>query len=197
MGDGGSGGDPENRAQNLDDLLGKLLRLDVDEEGAEPEIAAYGLRNPWRFSFDRETGDVWIGDVGQGAREEVDFTAWPLDGLVNFGWDVFEGDLPYEEKEPNGEGRLVGPVVAYGRDDGYSVTGGFVYRGEEMRRLRGRYFYGDYGSGYVWSLRLRNGKPVGLRRERFEVDELSSFGEDLDGELYLVSLGGTIYRLAS
>ena len=197
MGDGGSGGDPENRAQNLEDLLGKLLRIDVDEDGAEPEIAAYGLRNPWRFSFDRETGDVWLGDVGQGDREEIDFAAWPLDGLVNFGWDVFEGDLRYEDKEPSGAGRLVGPVVDYGRDGGYSVTGGFVYRGAAMPQLRGRYFYGDYGSGYVWSLRLRDGKPVGHRRERFEVEGLSSFGEDLDGELYLVSLGGTLYRLAS
>jgi glucose/arabinose dehydrogenase len=197
LGDGGSGGDPENRAQNLEELLGKLLRLDVDDPDADWEIAAYGLRNPWRFSFDRETGDLWIGDVGQGAREEIDFAAWPLGGLLNFGWDVYEGDLPYETKEPNPAGRLVGPVAAYGREDGYSVTGGFVYRGEAIPQIRGRYFYGDYGSGIVWSLRLRGGKAVGLRRERFTVEGLTSFGEDGRGELYLVSHDGTIYRLVA
>ena len=196
-GDGGAGGDPENRAQNLRDRLGKLLRLDVDDRDADWEIVAYGLRNPWRFSFDRETGDLVLGDVGQGAREEIDFLSWPLDGLVNFGWDVFEGELRYEDKEPSGAGRLVGPIHVYDRDAGCSVTGGFVYRGSALPAAQGRYFFGDYCTGIVWSLRATAGGARDVRRERFTVDELSSFGEDASGELYLVSLAGTIYRLAA
>jgi glucose/arabinose dehydrogenase len=195
MGDGGGGGDPENRAQNLGDRLGKLLNINVEAAGSDWEITAYGLRNPWRFSFDRETGDLYLADVGQGAREEVNFVRWPLEGLVNFGWDVFEGDLPYEEKELNPEGRLVSPVAVYGRGGNCSVTGGFAYRGEAMPGLHGRYFYGDYCSGNVWSLRVRDGRARSLRAERFHVDGLSSFGEDSAGELLLVSLGGTVYRL--
>jgi glucose/arabinose dehydrogenase len=196
MGDGGAGGDPDNRAQNLGDRLGKLLRLDVDADGADWEIAAYGLRNPWRFSFDRENGDLYLADVGQNSREEVDYVPWPLDGLVNFGWDIFEGDVPYEEKEPNPAGRLVGPVATYGREGGCSVTGGYPYRGQAIAGLSGRYFYGDYCSGLVWSFRIENGRAIGRRQEAFTVEELSSFGEDAAGELYLVSLGGTVYRLA-
>jgi glucose/arabinose dehydrogenase len=196
MGDGGSGGDPENRAQNLDDRLGKLLRLDVDEPGSEWETVAYGLRNPWRFSFDRETGDLYVADVGQSAREEVNYVPWPPGELLNFGWDVYEGDLVYEEKEPNAAGRLVRPVAVYGRDGGCSVTGGFAYRGSAMPGLHGRYFYGDYCSGTVWSFRVLGGKARATRREPFRVPALSSFGEDADGELYLVSQAGTIYRLA-
>ena len=199
MGDGGAGGDPDDRAQNLGDRLGKLLRIDVDTEGADWELAAYGLRNPWRFSFDRENGDLYLADVGQDSREEVDYHAWPLppDGLVNFGWDVFEGDVRYDDKEPNPEGQLVSPVATYGRDGGCSVTGGYAYRGEAIEGLDGRYFYGDYCSGMVWSFRIEGGRAVGKRQEAFTVESLSSFGEDSAGELYLVSLGGTIYRLSS
>jgi glucose/arabinose dehydrogenase len=197
MGDGGGGGDPDDRAQDLGDRLGKLLRMDVDDPNADWEIAAYGLRNPWRFSFDRANGDLYLADVGQVAREEVDYVRWPLPGLVNFGWDVFEGDLPYEEKEPNRAGRLVRPVAVYGRDGGCSVTGGFVYRGEAMPGLAGRYFYGDYCTGNVWSFRIRGGRARAERRESFQVPSLSSFGEDADGELLLVSLAGTVYRLAA
>jgi len=196
-GDGGSGGDPENRAQNLDERLGKLLRLDVDDPGADWEVAAYGLRNPWRFSFDRESGDLWLGDVGQSSQEEIDFVTWPLQGLVNFGWDVFEGTMRYEDKQPSGAGRLVDPVHTYGRDAGCSVTGGFVYRGSAVPSAQGRYFFGDYCSGTVWSLRPEGGKAAEIRKEPFTVGELSSFGEGHDGELYAVSLGGTVYRLAS
>ncbi len=196
MGDGGSGGDPENRAQNLRDRLGKILRLDVDEPGARWEVVAYGLRNPWRFSFDRETSDLFVADVGQSAREEVNHVRWPPGELLNFGWDVYEGDRVYEAKKPNPAGRLVAPVAVYGRARGCSVTGGFAYRGEAMPGLRGRYFYGDYCTGIVWSFRVRDGKARGIRRERFEVPELSSFGEDADGELLLVSLAGTVFRLA-
>jgi glucose/arabinose dehydrogenase len=197
MGDGGSGGDPENRAQNLDERLGKLLSLDVDQKGSDWRIEGYGLRNPWRFSFDRETGDLWIGDVGQGEWEEIDHTPQGEPGLENYGWDVFEGRHPYEDKDPNPRGPLVMPVAEYSHDDGCSVTGGFVYRGEGIPAAQGRYFYGDYCSGIVWSLALREGKATDIRRHRFRVATLSSFGEDVAGELYLVSLEGDVFRLDS
>ncbi|HEY7562582.1 MAG TPA: PQQ-dependent sugar dehydrogenase [Gaiellaceae bacterium] len=197
MGDGGSGGDPENRAQDLGSRLGKLLRIDVDRPDADWEIVAYGLRNPWRFSFDRETGDLWIGDVGQGAVEEVDYLpAGDVGSLVNFGWDVFEGTHVYEDKKPNDAGRLVGPIAEYSHDEGCSITGGFVYRGEHVPSAQGRYFYGDYCSGRLWSLE-RTGDGARVRRLRFEVPELSSFAEDGSGELYLLTLDGTVYRLVS
>ena len=112
MGDGGSGGDPENRAQNPSSLLGKILRLDPARPGAAPKVVAIGVRNPWRFSFDRANGDLWIGDVGQNAIEEVDHVAWPLKGLLNFGWDVYEGRSSYEQKAL-GPGRYVPPVAQY------------------------------------------------------------------------------------
>jgi glucose/arabinose dehydrogenase len=197
MGDGGSGGDPENRAQNLSSRLGKLLRLDVSREGTTWETVAYGLRNPWRFSFDRETGDLWIGDVGQGEIEEIDYLPRDTQGLVNFGWDVFEGSQPYEDKEPNPRGELVDPIAEYDHDEGCSVTGGFVYRGEAIPAARGRYFYGDFCSGNVWSLVLRDGRATGVRRHDFTVEGLSSFGEDAAGELYLVTLDGALLRLAA
>jgi glucose/arabinose dehydrogenase len=197
LGDGGAGFDPEERSQDLATPLGKLLRLDVDRLGAEWEIAANGLRNPWRFSFDRETGDLWIGDVGQDRWEEVDFVAagtpWPL----NFGWDVYEADERVEDGELQGVGELVFPITAYGHDVGCSITGGFVYRGSDIPTVRGRYFYGDYCSGTVWSLRAEDGEAADLRRERVSVPNLASFGEDADGELYLVSQDGSVYRLAT
>jgi glucose/arabinose dehydrogenase len=197
MGDGGSGGDPENRAQNLGEQLGKLLSLDVDQGGSDWRIEGYGLRNPWRFSFDRETGDLWIGDVGQGEWEEIDRTPQGEPGLENYGWDVFEGRQRYEDKDPNPRGRLVPPIAEYSHDHGCSVTGGFVYRGEAIPAAQGRYFYGDYCSGNVWSLALSDGKATGIRRHRFRVAALSSFGEDAAGELYLVSLEGNVFRLDS
>lgn len=193
IGDGGSGGDPEDRSQDPSSLFGKLLRIDPATGGVE--IAALGLRNPWRFSFDRATGDLWIGDVGQNAREEIDWTPRArLGERLNYGWDVYEGRSSFEQKEL-GPGTLVQPVAQYGRDQGQSVTGGYVYRGRAVPAAAGRYFYGDYASGTVWSLKLSGGKARGLRREAFRVEGLSSFGEDAAGELYLVSHGGTIYRL--
>jgi glucose/arabinose dehydrogenase len=196
MGDGGAGGDPENRAQNLGSLLGKLLTLNVDVRGARPRIAALGLRNPWRVAFDRAKGDMYIGDVGQNAWEEVDYRSRvKLARLANYGWDVYEGRASFESK-PLGAGELVRPVFVYRNGGGNcSVTGGFVYRGAAVPSARGRYFFGDYCGGIVWSLKIVGGKATQVRREPFTVDGLSSFGEDARGELYLVAHGGTIYRL--
>jgi glucose/arabinose dehydrogenase len=197
MGDGGSGGDPQNRAQNLNSRLGKLLRINVNTRPARVEIAAYGLRNPWRFSFDRANGDLWIGDVGQGAFEEIDYTPARSPGLENYGWDVYEGRSTFENKPPNPAGTLEMPFLVYGRGSGCTVIGGFVYRGQRVRAARGRYFYGDYCSGNIWSVRQQNGRPVQQRREPFRVEALVSFGESARGELYLVSHEGVIYRLAA
>jgi glucose/arabinose dehydrogenase len=194
VGDGGAGGDPENRAQNMSSLFGKLFTIDVDRRGARPRIVALGLRNPWRFSFDRANGDLYIGDVGQNAFEEIDYTPRRSPGLENYGWDVYEGRARFEDKRPS-RGRLVFPIATYGRDAGYSVTGGFVYRGSAIPAIRGRYFYGDYGSGTIWSLKVVGGKATGKRRETIQVDSLSSFGEDAAGELYATSLEGAVYRI--
>jgi glucose/arabinose dehydrogenase len=191
-GDAGSGGDPENRAQNMDSLFGKMLRLDVRRAQPTPEIVALGLRNPWRYSFDRRTGDLWIGDVGQGEIEEIDRWQRPGTGLTNFGWDVYEGRNSFEPKDL-GPGTLVQPVAQYTHADGCSVTGGYVYRGKAVPRLAGRYVYGDYCSGRIWSVPVGGGTP---RVEPVRVEGLSSFGESLAGELYAVSHSGTIYRFA-
>jgi glucose/arabinose dehydrogenase len=197
LGDGGGAFDPEGRSQDLGTRLGKLLRLDVDRPGEDWEIAANGLRNPWRFSFDRKNGDLYIGDVGQDRWEEVNFVARGTDGLLNFGWDVYEGEEVLEDKEPTGEGELVRPIATYAHDAGCSITGGFVYRGPDLPSLRGRYFYGDYCSGAIWSLRVEDGEATDVRRERVALPQLASFGEDEDGELYLVSQAGSVYRLAA
>ncbi len=195
MGDGGSGGDPEGRAQNMGSLLGKILRLDPRRPGSQPVAVIAGVRNPWRFSFDRAGGDLYVGDVGQDAIEEVDWVGWPWKGLLNFGWDVYEGRAPFESKAL-GPGRLVQPVAQYTHQRGCSITGGYVYRGSAVPAATGRYFYGDYCSGTVWSLEVVSGKARQLRVEPFKVGQLTSFGEDAAGELYLVSGGGTISRLA-
>ena len=197
MGDGGSGGDPENRAQNLGERLGKLLAINVDRHGARPQIVGYGLRNPWRFSFDRQTRDLYIGDVGQNAWEEVDFTPRRSAGLENYGWDVYEGRARHEDKSPNSAGKLVFPIVVYPLGGHCAVVGGFVYRGSAVPSAKGRYFYGDNCSGTVWSLRVVGGRARSVRREPFKLDSLSSFGEDSRGELYAVTLGGNLYRLTS
>ena len=196
MGDGGSGGDPENRAQNPASQLGKILRLDPARPAAAPVMVALGVRNPWRFSFDRANGDLWIGDVGQGSIEEVDHVAWPWQGLLNFGWDVYEGNSSFESKAL-GPGSLVAPVAQYSHQRGCSITGGYVYRGSAVPAAKGRYFYGDYCSGTVWSLRLVGGVARQIRQEPFKVPSLTSFGEDGAAELYAVSGNGSLYRLAS
>jgi glucose/arabinose dehydrogenase len=196
MGDGGSGGDPENRAQNMGSLLGKLLTLNVNVRGARPRISALGLRNPWRVSFDRATGDLYIGDVGQSSWEEIDFVPRArLSRLENYGWDVYEGRARFEDKQPS-TGELVEPVHVYAREGGHcSVTGGFVYRGSMVAGAKGRYFFGDYCSGTVWSLKVVAGRAQQVRREPFRVEGLTSFGEGAGGELYLVAHGGTLFRL--
>jgi glucose/arabinose dehydrogenase len=193
-GDGGSGGDPENRAQSLRSLLGKMIRIDVDRRGAKPQIVALGLRNPWRYSFDRLTGDLTIADVGQSALEEVNHTPRGTTGLLNYGWDVYEGRAKFEDK-PLGPGTLRQPVLQYGRGDGCSVTGGVVYRGRGAKAAYGRYFYGDYCTGNIWSAKLSGAGATGLRKERFRIANVTSFGEDAAGELFAVSHGGTLYRL--
>jgi glucose/arabinose dehydrogenase len=195
-GDAGAGGDPENRSQNLASRFGKLLAMNVDRRGASWQTVAFGLRNPWRFSFDRQTGDLYIGDVGQNSWEEIDFTPRRSPGLENYGWDVFEGRARYESKSPNPRGRLVAPVVVYPIGNGQcAVVGGFVYRGRGVPGARGRYFYGDNCSGTIWSLRIAGGRARDVRREPFSIPNVSSFGEDGRGELYAVGLRGTLHQL--
>jgi glucose/arabinose dehydrogenase len=194
LGDGGAGGDPEDRAQNMATPLGKMLRLDVRRPGSAPEIVGLGLRNPWRYSFDRLTGDLYIGDVGQGDVEEVDFTSRASPGLENYGWNLFEGSRRFEQKAA-GPGELVFPVFEYGHDRGCTVVGGFVYRGRARPSERGRYVLGDYCSGTIWSLVVVSGKAKSVRTEPFRISGLTSFGEDRAGELYATSQAGVVYRL--
>ncbi|MDX6512355.1 MAG: hypothetical protein QOE36_1859 [Gaiellaceae bacterium] len=195
MGDGGSGGDPENRAQNLKSRLGKLLRINPLKSGARWQIAGYGLRNPWRFSFDRANGNLYIGDVGQNQFEEVDVVPRSSKGVKNYGWSVYEGRSRYNaSRHLQGTGRLVWPVAVYSHDRGCSITGGYVYRGSEIPSATGRYFYGDYCSGRIWSFRYAGGKARDLRVEPFTMGDLTSWGEDANGELYLTAKA-SVYKL--
>ncbi len=206
LGDGGSGGDPQNRAQNLDSLLGKFLRIDVDggtpyaipptnpfrDGGGRPEIYAWGVRNPWRWSFDRATGALWAGDVGQNALEEVDHIV--LGG--NYGWRIKEGDQCYNPKPCSSAG-LVDPIVQYPRSEGVSITGGYVYRGTAIPALVGRFIYGDFGSGRIWA--IANDATTGAPTPQLLVDTsfgISSFGELADGEVLLTDINsGRLHRL--
>jgi glucose/arabinose dehydrogenase len=185
----------ENGAQNPNDLYGKLLRLDVDGRIQRPVVLAYGLRNPWRFSFDRRTGALYVADVGQARWEEINLLRPGATGIANFGWDVYEGRSRRGDSQVTLPGRLVFPVAVYGHSAGNcSITGGFVYRGAAVPAARGRYFFGDFCSGRIWTVRAGAGqrtmRPTGLR-----VRLLSSFGEDARGELYVVSRRGFLYRL--
>jgi glucose/arabinose dehydrogenase len=197
MGDGGGAGDPNDRAQNLNDRLGKLLRIDPFDPGADWQVVGSGLRNPWRFSFDRETGDLYIGDVGQEVWEEIDFRPHAIvDRLANYGWRIFEGRARFATGSPSGAGDLVSPVSVYSHEQGCSVTGGYVYRGRAVSSAVGRYYFGDWCSGTIWSLRMQDGRALDLRKETAEIGQLSSFGEDAAGSIYAVSLGGgRIYRI--
>ena len=194
LGDGGSGGDPRGYAQSMSSLLGKMLRLDVRRPGSAPEIVGLGLRNPWRYSFDRATGDLYIGDVGQGDIEEVNFRSRSATGLQNYGWNAYEGSRRYSDAAV-GPGQLVFPVFEYGHDQGCSVTGGFVYRGRARPAERGRYLAGDYCSGIIWAFRVASGAAQGVQRLPFRIPSLTTFGEDVAGELYAASQNGTVYRL--
>ena len=192
LGDGGSAGDPDRNAQNPASFLGKLVRL--DPEGGEPSVYALGLRNPWRFSFDRETGDLWIGDVGQDSLEEIDGVERGEGEGANFGWSAFEGTERFnsDQQAPG----AIEPVLTYGRDEGCSVTGGYVVRDRALESLYGRYLYGDYCEGRLRSFTARPGEPADDDRELgVEVPGLSSFGEDVDGHVYATSLEGPVYRL--
>jgi glucose/arabinose dehydrogenase len=199
LGDGGSEGDPNNYGQTMGTKLAKIWKLDVNRRGAQPRLVAYGLRNPWRFSFDRANGDLYIADVGQNEWEEVDYVPRAQLGSVpNFGWAVYEGNATYDPSRTlDPRGRYVRPVEVYSHDAGCSVTGGFVYRGRSRPDLVGRYFYGDYCSGTVWSLRIQGGKATDVRREAFRIPGLTSFGEDARGGLYAVSADGVVYRIAA
>ena len=205
LGDGGSAGDPRRHGQNLGTLLGTILRVDVTSEGGAPyvipsdnpfvgrsgargEIWAYGLRNAWRFSFDRETGDLWTGDVGQNALEEVDIVRRG----GNYGWNEMEGSRCFRPAcDP---GAFEPPVAEYGRDMGCSITGGYVYRGQRLPELQGVYLYADFCSGRIWGLRYdgeRVTEQAQLARAEFQVP---SFGEDEAGEVYVLGFDGGIYR---
>jgi len=200
MGDGGSGCDPGSRAQNLSSRLGKLLSVNPRNLAAGWRIDGYGLRNPWRFSFDRGLGRLYIGDVGQDSWEEIDTVVPSVLGGTpeNYGWDPFEG--PHRSgcstTGLRGRGKLIWPVSYYSHSYGCSVTGGFSYRGSLMPAIRGWYFFGDYCSGRIWRLQIKSGHLI--HPKQLVMDSalnISSFGEDSKGELYVVDRGGTIYQL--
>jgi len=210
MGDGGSGGDPQNRAQSPDSMLGKLLRIDVDggdpyaipagnpfaTSGGAKEIWALGLRNPWRFAFDRSAGLLYIGDVGQGAWEEVDVQPASQGGL-NYGWRIMEGAHCYNPANCSSAG-LVLPAVEYDHSNGQcAIIGGFVYRGTRFPALAGQYFYADLCAGWVRSFSYAGGAVTGQTSWNLDLSPGSplSFGEDARGELYLLT-GGGVYRIA-
>jgi hypothetical protein len=197
-GDGGGGGDQYGNGQRVEGQFAKLMRLDVNAGGTDWQTWAIGLRNPWRFSFDRANGALYIGDVGQNQYEEIDYVAnAKARSQLDFGWNHYEGDSVFSAGTALVSGwAYVAPVEVYSHSDGCSVTGGYVYRGTKVKSAVGRYFYGDYCSGTVWSLRVQNGRATNVVTERFKVASLSSFGEDARGELYLTSLDGPVYRLA-
>ena len=219
LGDGGSAGDPTGNGQNLRTLLGTILRIDVrstetgstydipsdnpfvgNENGAREEIWAYGFRNPWRFAFDPETGDIWAADVGQNSWEEIDFVKPGL----NYGWNVMEGmhcyfDRRMESEQPASCAKtgLEKPFTEYGRVDGCSVTGGFVYRGTRHPSLYGAYIYGDFCSGKIWALRY-DGNSITEHMEIVDSNlRISAFGQDQSGELYILSFDDKIYQFSS
>jgi glucose/arabinose dehydrogenase len=216
-GDGGGAGDPDGAGQRLDTLLGKLLRIDPRGSGLAPytipvdnpfsgqsgrrgEIWAYGLRNPWRFSFDRQTGDLVIGDVGQNAWEEIDFAPAPGRGRgANYGWGCWEGRHAYSGNDDDPECRpapsQIAPVHEYSHSRGCSVSGGYVVRDPKLPRLNGRYVYGDYCRNPLWSLRPQAPDAQDDRQLGLDVPGLTSFGEDSCGGVYAVSADGPVFRL--
>ena len=212
LGDGGSGGDPQGNGQDRSTLLGSILRIDVDTlsegkeygvpvdnpfvgntQGYREEIYAYGLRNPWRFSFDPVTGWLWTGDVGQNRLEEIDI----IENGKNYGWNIMEGNLCYSPSEGCNRTGLELPLWEYGRDLGISVTGGFVYRGSKFPDLIGAYVYGDYGSGRIWALEYSGADdPVNVELINTNLN-IASFGVDKENELYICAFDNKIYKLTS
>ncbi|MDC6406744.1 MULTISPECIES: PQQ-dependent sugar dehydrogenase [Maribacter] len=208
-GDGGSGGDPDGNAQNLENLLGAIMRIDVDNtdtnlnysvpndnpfvatQNARPEIYAYGLRNPWRFSFDTQNGNLWSGDVGQGEKEEINI----IEKGGNYGWNILEGTSCYNAQECDSAGTIA-PVFEYGHgNNDRSVTGGYVYRGSLNPSLNGYYIYGDFISGRIWALDNVSGATP-TNKLLFETNlPIASFGTDQDNELYICSFDGKIYKI--
>jgi glucose/arabinose dehydrogenase len=197
LGDGGSEGDPKQTSQNMGTRLGKLLRSASTTPGHSWRIVGLGLRNPWRFSFDSATDNLWIGDVGQDRWEEVDFRpARNLDLLANYGWSRYEGYSVYSSAHRYANvGQKVRPVLVYSHAHGCSVTGGYVYRGSAVPAARGRYFYGDYCAGTVWSFRVGSHGRASAAVVSGQVPSVSSFGVDGNGELYATSLDGTLYEI--
>lgn len=232
VGDGGKAGDPLNAGQDLNTVFGKILRIDVNQipygipksnpfygqKNKRGEIWAWGMRNPWRFSFDRKNGDIYYGDVGQNKWEEINYEPGTSKGGVNYGWRIMEANHCYDPEENCRQSGLTPPILEYPNDanymrtltgmdqpdvDGCSVTGGYVYRGKQIDGLQGTYLFGDYCSGNIWSFKVENGKAVEFqnRTEEINIAEgeftnyISSFGEDADGELYIVDYNGGIYKL--
>jgi glucose/arabinose dehydrogenase len=212
MGDGGSAGDPGNRSQDNNDLLGKMLRIKIETDStysippdnpfvgvpsAKPEIWATGLRNPWRFSFDRLSDDLWIGDVGQSAREEVNYVPSPKSAGLNFGWRCYEGELPYNTNGCEPFANYYAPAFTYDRTTtgGRSITGGYVYRGTQYPDLYGYYVCADYVSRNFWM--LKPGDTLEVIPQLGLLASVVSFGEDINGELYLTSLNGNVYKVGS
>ncbi|WP_455378202.1 PQQ-dependent sugar dehydrogenase [Petrachloros mirabilis] len=214
-GDGGGGGDPDNNGQDTFSLLGKIIRLDpgtgsactnsttnpfASGVGGAPEVWSFGLRNPWRFSFDRQKGDLYIGDVGQGSREEVDVALFPNAGRQsNYGWSVMEGFLCFNPPSGCNSAGLTFPVLDYPHiDNACSIIGGYVYRGTAIPALNGTYFYADLCAGFVRSFIFQNAQVT----NQFNWSSLNpgtsitSFGEDAQGELYIMSLSGGLWRIA-
>jgi glucose/arabinose dehydrogenase len=210
MGDGGSGGDPLGHGQNRGTLLGAMLRIDVDAgdpyaipsdnpffgmAGAEGEIWAIGLRNPWRFAFDRDAGLLYLADVGQNQWEEVNVVPATASGL-NYGWNIMEGAHCFQPASGCDQSGVTLPVLEYDHGDGCAVTGGFVYRGRRISSLQGAYFYADYCGGWVRSFRYANGAVTERQEWGFgDLGNIVSFGEDAERELYVLSASGTVYRI--
>jgi glucose/arabinose dehydrogenase len=197
FGDGGSEGDPLLNGQKKTGPLSKILSINPRANPPRPHIYAYGLRNPWRFSFDRKTGDLWIGDTGQDHWEEVDHLPAGTPAGTNFGWSYYEGTHVYK-KQPIDRSRLVFPVAQYPHQTSSgpancAMIGGYVFRGTGIPNLVGDYVYGDLCSGRIWKLRL--GHRPKLMRISFKVQALASFGEGPQGGLYVISLDGTVYRI--
>jgi len=232
IGDGGKRGDPLNAGQDLNTLFGKVIRIDVNkvpygipktnpyygEKNMRGEIWAWGLRNVWRFSFDRKNGDIYYGDVGQNKWEEINYEPSSSKGGVNYGWRIMEASKCYNPEKNCDEKGLTLPIHEYPNDanymvvlgggtqnnsDGCSVTGGYVYRGGEIKNLNGYYVFGDYCSGNIWTFKVINNKATRLTNRTEEINlangefttSISSFGEDADGELYIVEYNGGIYKL--